>query len=287
MEARACTRSGNARGIEALGLPGEGRVGSRCAATCSRRLTRSERILPGIIGYDDTVVPGDRERRARRPSHGLPRRARPGQVAHHPRACRRCSTSSYRRSRAARSTTIRFAPICSACRRRACREGRRARNRLDRARAALRREACDARRLDRRSDRRDRSDQSRRGALPGRRGDHPLRPHPAHQSRHLRHQRAARPDREGPGRPVQPDGREGRADQGLPHPPAARHRLRRQRQSRGLHLARPHHHAAQGPLRRPDSHPLSQDARRRNRDHGAGVLAIRRAPRCSSGSRSS
>ena len=42
---------------------------------------------------------------------------------------------------------------------------------------------------------------------------------------------------------------------------AGRRGFRGQRQSRGLHLARAHHHAAQGSLRRPDSHPLSEDHR--------------------------
>ena len=34
----------------------------------------------------------------------------------------------------------------------------------------------------------------------------------------------------------------------------------RERESRGLHLARAHHHAAEGSLRHPDSHSLSEDA---------------------------
>ena len=177
------------------------------------RLRARERILPGIIGYDQTGAARNRKRRARRPSHGLSRRTRAGQVASSSGCSPTCSTSAWRRSRAARSMTIPFAPICGACRRRAGRIRRRAGNRMDRTRAALRRKAGDARRLGGRSDRRDRSDQGRRGALPGRRGDHPLRPHPAHQPRHLRDQRTARPDREGPGRTVQPDGREGRPDQ--------------------------------------------------------------------------
>ena len=40
-----------------------------------------------------------------------------------------------------------------------------------------------------------------------------------------------------------------------------------------LHQPRPDHHAAQGPLRRADSHPLSEKDRRRARHHGAGVSA--------------
>ena len=50
---------------------------------------------------------------------------------------------------------------------------------------------------------------SRRGPLSRRRGDDPLRDHPADQPRRLRLQRAARPHGEGAGRPLQPDGGEG------------------------------------------------------------------------------
>ena len=149
-------------------------------------------------------------------------------------------------------------------------KGRRARDRMDRARHALRRKARDPRRFGGRPDRRNRSDQGGRGPLPRRRGNDPLRTDPAHQSRHLRHQRAARPDREGAGRTVQPDGREGRPDQGLQDSAAGRRGVRGERESRGLHLARADHHAAQGSFRHPDSHALSEDDRARNRDHGAG-----------------
>ena len=83
-------------------------------------------------------------------------------------------------------------------------------------RRALRREARDARRLDRRPDRRRRPDQGRRRPLARRRAHDPLRPAAAHQPRDLLHQRAARPHGEGAGRPVQRDGRARRADQGLP-----------------------------------------------------------------------
>ena len=149
-------------------------------------------------------------------------------------------------------------------------KGDAARDRVDRPRPSLRRKARDARRFGRGPDRRDRSDQSGRRPLPRRRGDDPLRTDPAHQSRHLRHQRAARSDRESAGRTVQPDGREGRPDQGLQDSAAGRCGVRRERESRGLHLARADHHAAEGSLRYPDSHALSQDDRARDRDHGAG-----------------
>src|SRR5260370_962595 len=63
--------------------------------------------------------------------------------------------------------------------------------RLHRAGKSLRGKARDGRRFGGGPDRRDRSDQGGRGALPGRRGNDPLRIDPAHQSRHLRNQRAA------------------------------------------------------------------------------------------------
>ena len=43
----------------------------------------------------------------------------------------------------------------------------------------------------------------------------------------------------------------------------------RQRQPGGLHQPGPHHHAAQGPLRVADPHPLPAPSRRRDRDHGS------------------
>ncbi len=48
------------------------------------------------------------------------------------------------------------------------------------------------------------------------------------------------------------------------------------RQPGGLHEPRPHHHAAEGPLRRPDPHALPAHHRARDRHHGAGAHAVRR-----------
>ena len=45
-----------------------------------------------------------------------------------------------------------------------------------------------------------------------------------------------------------------RADPGSPHPAAARHHLGGHGEPRGLHQPRPHHHAAEGPLRGADPH---------------------------------
>ncbi len=72
----------------------------------------------------------------------------------------------------------------------------------------------------------------------------------------VRHQRAARPGQQGASRPVQhpPGGR--RPDQRLPGAAAARRDAGLHGQPGGLHGARQDHHAAQGPHRRRDPHPL-------------------------------
>ena len=204
--------------------------------------------------------PRDRERAPRRPSHGVPRRARPGEVAHHPRPAAlarsrhpgRRGLPDQRRPAASRSA--------KRCRRAAAAEGdalaiawigpeQRYGEKLatpdvsiadligeiDPIKVAEGRYLADEETI-------------HYGLIP------------RSQPRHLRHQRAARPHREGAGRPLQPDGGEGRPDQRLPDPPAARRGDRRQRQPRGLHQPRPHHHAAEGPLRRPDPHPLPAHA---------------------------
>ena len=147
---------------------------------------------------------------------------------------------------------------------------------LDPARPALRREAGHPRHHHRRPHRRGGSDQGRGGPLPLRRADHPLRPAPAHQPRRLRHQRAARPRRAHPGGPAQHHGGARRPDprlQGAAGPGSLRGG---EREPRGLHQPRPHHHPAQGPLRLADPHPLSAQARGRDRHHGGGAHSVPR-----------
>ena len=150
-------------------------------------------------------------------------------------------------------------------------------------RRPLRREAGHARHLDRRPDRRGRPHQGGRGPLPLRRADPALRPGAPHQPRHLRHQRAARPRRAHPGRPAQRAGGARHPGPGLQDPPAARRAARGLGQPRGLHQPRPDHHPAEGPLRRPDPHPLP--ARRRDRDGRScdqEARPLRRATACGS-----
>ena len=213
------------------------------------RLAADEEVLPTVLGYEETVAAGDRERDPCRPRPGLPGRARPGEDAHGAPAGRPARRVAARSSRGGEINDDPFAPVSPAARAIARARGRRDRHRLAAARPALRREAGHAGRLHRRPDRRGRPDQGGRGSLPVRRADHPLRAHPAGQPRHLRHQRAARPDRADPGRPAQRDGGARRPDPWLHGPPAARPVRRGQRQPGGLHQPRPHHHAAQGPLR--------------------------------------
>ena len=104
--------------------------------------------------------PAAPERDPLRPGHHLPRRARPGEVAPHPRRWSTCSTTRSRSSPAARSTTTPSTRSRSYAQRPDRREGRRHADRVDRPRPPLRREARDARHHDRRPHRRGRPDQA-------------------------------------------------------------------------------------------------------------------------------
>ena len=109
------------------------------------------------------------------------------------------------------------------------------------------------------------------GRYLSRRADHPLRAHPARQPGHLRDQRAARPRRADPGRPAQHPRGARRPGPRLHPAPAARPVRRGQRQPRGLHQPRPDHHAAQGPPRVADPDALPAHARARDRDRPPGA----------------
>ena len=92
---------------------------------------------------------------------------------------------------------------------------------------------------------------------------------------HRRDQRAARPRRADPGRPAQHPRGARRPDPRLRRPPAARPVRGRLGQPGGLHLARPDHHAAQGPPRVADPDPLPADARARDGDRPPGEAPLR------------
>ena len=127
----------------------------------------------------------------------------------------------------------------------------------------LRGEAGHPRHLHRRPHRRGRPDPGGRGPVPLRRADHPLRPGASAQPGHLRRQRAPGPGRADPGRPPQRARGAGRPDPRPPGAPAAGHRAGGHGQPGGLHQPGPDHHPAEGPLRRPDPHPLPPGRRHR------------------------
>ncbi len=166
-----------------------------------------------------------------------------------------------------------YAPLSKEARDQVAVDGRLDADRLGRPRASLPGKAGDARRHDRRPDRRGRHDQARRGALPLERADHALRPDPPDQSRDLLHQRAARPLAQDPGRPVQRPRRTRHPDPRLSDPAQPRPLHGLLGQPRGLHQPRPDRHPAQGPdrLGRPD--PLPADPRAGDGDQRPERLA--------------
>ena len=242
-------------------------------ANLLERLGSGGAVFPGVVGLRGDGRPGDRERDPGRPRPRLPRRARPGQDADGAAAGRSARpVAAGRPRRRAQRRPVRADQPGRPRHRRARR--RRDRDRLAAARPPLRREARDARHHDRRPDRRGRPDQGRRGPLPVRRADPPLRPDPARQPRHRRDQRAARPGRADPGRPAQHPRGARRPDPRLRRPAAARPVHGRLGQPGGLHLARPDHHAAQGPPRVADPDPLPAHARARDGDRPPGEAPL-------------
>ena len=155
--------------------------------------------FPGIVGYDDTVLP--EVERALLAGHDMVLLGERGQgktrlIRVAGRAARRVDPGD-RRARSSTSTRCTRSPRPP--RRRVERARRRPAGRLAAPLAAVRREAGHPGHQRRRPDRRRRPDPGRPGPHPRRPGDHPLRPGAAHQPRHLRRQRAARPGRADPG----------------------------------------------------------------------------------------
>ena len=187
-----------------------------------RKLQAGEPLFPGIIGYDDTVIP--QLVNAILSRHNFILLGLRGQAKS--RILRGLVDLLDEQIPVVPGCEIHddpLAPICGACRARVATRRRPPADRLAAARRALRREARDAGRDDRRHGRRHRSDQGGAGRpQPRRRADDALRAAAARQPRHLRDQRAARSGRQDSGRPVQhPAGRR-RPDQGLPDPAEAR-----------------------------------------------------------------
>ena len=238
----------------------------RSATTCSPGCAPATTAFPGIVGFDDTVLP--ELERALLAGHDLVLLGERGQgktrlIRTLVGAARRVDARS---SPAARSTTTRSRPITRAL----PAPARRARRRRCRS------PGCTA--SERYGEKLATPDTSvgdligdvdpikvAEGRTLGDPETDPLRPGAAHQPRHLRRQRAARPGRADPGVAAQ------RA-RGARHPgprlraaAAARPAARRQREPGGLHQPRPDHHAAQGPVRRRDPHALPAAPDRRGR----------------------
>ena len=247
-----------------------------------RTLAAGEPLFPGIVGYEDTVVPaivnallarqnfillglrGQAKSRILRAAGGAARRGDPG--ARRERGERRSVRAHLALRQAAVRSTATTTPIEWVA-----------------ARPALRGEA--------RHPRRDVADligdidpirAARGGHLLSRRAHDPLRADAAREPRDLRHQRAARPRRQGAGRALQHHAGGRRPDQRLPGAAAAGRDDGLQREPRGLHGARQDHHPAQGPHRRARSRRTTRAPSRRGwrsprRRRG---LAARRRCRC-------
>ena len=216
-----------------------------------RMLSRGEELFPGIIGYENTVIPEINI--ALIAGHDMLFLGEKGQA----------------KSRLMRSL-VRFLdeavpyldiPRCPVhedpyrpithgrqADRRRPRRRRTGADRLVAAATALRRAAGAGHEV-RRHHRRDRPGQAGRRHQHVGRGGPALRPDPAHAPRHLRHERGARAGRAGPGRPVQHPRRARRADPRLSDP--VRHRRADPLLGQPGHVQpqRQGHSAAQGPHR--------------------------------------
>ncbi len=234
------------------------------------RLESTEPLFPGIVGYEDTIIPQIINALLAR--HHFILLGLRGQAKS--RILRELTSLLDEELPIVAGSEVNddpFAPISKYAREHAGRMRRCDAHRLAAARSALRREARDTRRHDRRPHRRRRSDQG--GAwrpLAVRRADDALRSAAARQSRHLRHQRAARSERQSPGGPLQHHAGRRRPDQRVSDPAPSRRAARVHREPRGLHRTREDHHATQGPDRLGGHHPLPPYRAVGYGDHGAG-----------------
>ncbi len=254
-------------------------------ANLTTQLRARTPLFPGIVGYDDTVVP--QIVNAILSKHNFILLGLRGQAK--TRLLRSLTSLLDPEIAVIPGCEIHddpLAPICAALPGARRGRGRRPRHRMAATRAALRREAGDARRHHRGPDRGCRSDQGRPVRARARRRTHDaLRPAAARQPRHLRDQRAAGSGEQGPGGPLQHPAGGRRPDQRLPGPAPAGRAADLQRESRGLHGPRQDHHPAQGPHRIGDPHALSAVAPRGAGHHGPGGVdrSARRGPRSAAG----
>ena len=218
-------------------------------ANLMARLKARETVFPGIVGFDDTVIPQIENAILSRQNFillGLRGQAKS-------RILRALTALLDEKLPYIAGCEIRdnpYQPLCKRCRE-LVRAARRCHSdRLPRSRRPLRGEAGHARRDRGRPHRRSRSHQGRaRRRRSFERAHHALWPAAPRQSRHLRHQRAARSRRQNPGGAVQHHAGGRRPDQRLSRAPGTRCRARLQRQPRGLHRARQNRHPAQRPHR--------------------------------------
>ena len=219
------------------------------------RMRDGARRFPGIVGFDDTVLP--ELERALLAGHDLVLLGERGQGK--TRLIRTLVALLDEWTPVIAGAELNehpYDPITPASRAAGRRAGRRPAGRLAAPLDPLRREAGHAGHQRRRPDRRRRPGPGRGGPHARRPGDDPLRAGPAHPPRHLRDQRAARPGRADPGLAAQRARGARRPGARLPAAAAAGPAAGGQRQPRGLHEPRADHHPAQGPLRRRDPHPL-------------------------------
>ena len=224
--------------LRASGFP-DRTVKQELRANLLAKLAAGEELFPGLVGFDDSVLPA--LERGILAGHDLILLGERGQAK--TRLVRALVQLLDERHAGDRGHRDQRPPLPADQRARPRARGRARRRdaaRVDRPRRPLRREARDPRHERRRPDRRRRPDQGGRGPLPRRRGHDPLRPDPAHEPWHRRDQRAARPARAHPGLAVQHPRGTRRADPRLPHPAAARHAARGDREPRRLHAPRTH-----------------------------------------------
>ena len=225
------------------------------------RLRAGEPRFPGIVGFDETVLPDVRAGAARRPRPRPARRARPGQDPADPHPRRparrvdaRSSTGCEINDHPLRPGLRPVPQPAPPSRATTCRSpGGTASERYGEKLATPDTSVGDLI-----------GDVDPIKVAEGRTLGDPETVHyglvPADQPRRSSRQRAARPRRAHPGLAAQRAGGARHPGPRLRAAAAARPAAGRQRQPRGLHQPRPHHHPAQGPLRRRGAHPLPATA---------------------------
>ena len=244
-------------------------------ANAIARIAEGKPLVDGVIGYEDTVLPQLENALHRRPRRDLPRRARPGEDPHDPlahRAARRVDADrrGQRDQRRPVRPDLARTPACSS----------------PSAATTRRSSGCTA------------------TAASARSSPRPTRRSPTSSARSTRSRspRAATSPTSSPSTTAScraPTAASSRSTSSPTSPSASRSvcstcsrsatcrsaatrsasrstcMLRRVGQPRGLHEPRPHHHAAQGPLRRADPHALPARRRARGRGHRAGGAPAR------------